>query len=46
MSKLIPRIIRDFDFSKGVDNWETENFWFVKPTNFTVRVRQRAAAVQ
>ncbi|RLL95435.1 hypothetical protein CFD26_100536 [Aspergillus turcosus] len=47
MSKLIPRIIRDFDFSAGTDNWETENFWFVKPTNFTVRVRQRpAAAVQ
>ncbi|RHZ52629.1 cytochrome P450 [Aspergillus thermomutatus] len=41
MSKLIPRIIRDFDFSTGPEKWETENSWFVKPTNFTVRVRQR-----
>ncbi|GIK00365.1 hypothetical protein Aspvir_004388 [Aspergillus viridinutans] len=44
MSKLIPRIVRDFDFSTGRANWETENRWFVKPTNFTVRVTQRLAA--
>lgn len=44
MSKLIPRIVRDFDFSTRNENWETENRWFVKPTNFTVRVKQRPVA--
>jgi hypothetical protein len=44
MSKLIPRIVRDFGFSTGRENWETENRWFVKPTNFTVRVKQRPVA--
>jgi hypothetical protein len=44
MSKLIPRIVRDFDFSMELENWETENSWFVKPTNFSVRVRERPVA--
>ncbi|KAG2016720.1 hypothetical protein GB937_006200 [Aspergillus fischeri] len=44
MSKLIPRIVRDFDFSARSENWDTENRWFVKPTNFTVRVKQRPVA--
>ncbi|KAF9872393.1 hypothetical protein CkaCkLH20_10220 [Colletotrichum karsti] len=50
MTKLIPRIIRDFDF--GLDgntaapkgSWTTRNAWFVKPQNFYVRVQPRNAA--
>ncbi|KAJ6443734.1 tat pathway signal sequence [Purpureocillium lavendulum] len=45
MSKLIPRIIRDFDFSLSSDlkshEWLTRNFWFVKPINFTVHADTR-----
>lgn len=44
MSKLIPRLVRDFDFSTNVNKeWSTENFWFVKPTDFEVTVRKRAS---
>ena len=41
MSKLIPRLIRDFDFelNRPDEIWNTENYWFVKPTNFKVRVK-------
>jgi hypothetical protein len=45
MSKLIPRLIRDFDFHTDVQQWSTENFWFVKPTDFEVTVRSRAIPV-
>lgn len=45
MSKLIPRIIRDFDFeldgSLQRDDWHTNNYWFVKPLDFQVRVAIR-----
>jgi hypothetical protein len=45
MSKLIPRIIRDFDFelvpSLKQDDWHTHNYWFVKPVDFKVRVERR-----
>ncbi|KAL4863247.1 hypothetical protein BDV12DRAFT_177740 [Aspergillus spectabilis] len=41
MSKLIPRILRAFDFNTDKRNWSTENYWFVKPTNFEVTVRRR-----
>lgn len=44
IAKLIPRLIRDFDMEiceKGP--WETLNYWFVKPKNFKVLVRPRAA---
>ncbi|KAM0216495.1 hypothetical protein ACHAQD_007726 [Fusarium lateritium] len=45
MTKLIPRIIRDFDFelvpSLKQDNWHTHNYWFVKPVDFKVRVERR-----
>jgi cytochrome P450 len=45
MSKLIPRIIRDFDFeletSLQRNNWNTWNYWFVKPVDFKVRVAIR-----
>ncbi|KAL2797008.1 cytochrome P450 [Aspergillus keveii] len=44
MSKLIPRILREFDFAAEKATWNTENFWFVKPTDFSVRVRRRASS--
>jgi cytochrome P450 len=45
MCKLIPRIVRDFGFEldgavRGKD-WHTQNFWFVKPVDFKIRVRVR-----
>lgn len=42
MCKLVPRIIRDFDFEliDGLQaDWKTTAYWFVKPSNFRVRVR-------
>ncbi|KAI1100655.1 cytochrome P450 [Jackrogersella minutella] len=47
ISKLIPRLVRDFDFELSGDlaargsTWATDNYWFVKPTNFMVRVTPR-----
>ncbi|KAF5521032.1 Pisatin demethylase [Colletotrichum aenigma] len=47
MTKLIPRIIRDFDFKLDGDaeapggSWTTANAWFVKPRGFCVRVEPR-----
>ncbi|KAM5353625.1 hypothetical protein ACJ41O_000275 [Fusarium nematophilum] len=45
MSKLIPRIVRDFDFgldaSLQSEDWHTQNYWFVKPLDFKVRVEMR-----
>ncbi|KAI1505313.1 cytochrome P450 [Biscogniauxia marginata] len=47
ISKLIPRLMRDFDFelseelSKKDTKWSVSNFWFVKPKNFMVYVRSR-----
>lgn len=44
MSKLIPRLVRDFDFHlvHPERNWETHNFWFVKPMDFDVVVSPRS----
>ena len=41
ISKLIPRLVRDFDFEleKPEKEWKTENYWFVKPTDFTIRIK-------
>jgi hypothetical protein len=45
MSKLIPVLVRDFDFAVDAklvrQNWQTTNYWFVKPHNFKVRVMVR-----
>ncbi|KAI1077749.1 cytochrome P450 [Whalleya microplaca] len=47
ISKLIPRLIRDFEFEFSGDlaeknaAWSTDNYWFVKPKNFMVLVRSR-----
>ncbi|KAB8224028.1 cytochrome P450 [Aspergillus novoparasiticus] len=46
MSKLIPRLIRDFDFTTGSQKWSTENYWFVKPTDFVVKVRRRTSSAK
>ncbi|KAB8256643.1 cytochrome P450 [Aspergillus pseudonomiae] len=43
MSKLIPRIIRRFDFELANPHMklETSNVWFVKQTNVQIRLRER-----
>ncbi|KAK1771877.1 putative cytochrome p450 pisatin protein [Phialemonium atrogriseum] len=43
MSKIIPRLLREFDFELERPEWKTENFWFVKPKDFIVRVRRAGA---
>jgi cytochrome P450 len=45
MSKLIPRLVRDYDFEleRPHQAWNHQNYWFVKPTDFTVRVVSRKA---
>ncbi|KAI5921572.1 cytochrome P450 [Camillea tinctor] len=48
ISKAIPRLVRDFDFelseelSKKDASWSCSTFWFVKPRNFLVYVRNRS----
>lgn len=45
MSKLIPVLVRDYDFelSQSIkeDDWVTKARWFVKPVNFHARVTRR-----
>lgn len=43
MSKLVPLLVRNFDFTMAEESgaWETKNHWFVKPTEFLVKVKQR-----
>lgn len=47
MSKLIPALIRDFDFTladhlQAADQeWKTTNYWFIKPRDFQVKVTAR-----
>lgn len=46
MSKLIPRLIRDFEFTFPKDNpvgniFNTNNRWFVKPKGFNVYIQAR-----
>jgi len=45
MSKLIPHIVRRFDFNleHPQQDWTCDNYWFVKPRNFTLRVQRRVA---
>ncbi|KAI3319510.1 cytochrome P450 [Xylariaceae sp. AK1471] len=44
MTKLVPRIVRDFDFELPQrqvledHHWSTQNLWFVKPRGFELRV--------
>ncbi|KAM0081256.1 hypothetical protein ACKRZS_006586 [Fusarium odoratissimum] len=50
MSKLVPRIIRDFDFSLDSSlqhkDWHTQSYWFVKPLDFKVRIQPRGLEKQ
>lgn len=45
MSKLIPVLVRDFDFELDgklqAREWNTTNYWFVKPRDFRVKVSVR-----
>ncbi|TGJ87215.1 hypothetical protein E0Z10_g1517 [Xylaria hypoxylon] len=45
ISKLIPRVIHEFDFELSTGSaegsWSTENYWFVKPRGFEVKVTCR-----
>jgi len=43
MSKLIPQLVRRFDFELDPPGreWSTENYWFVKPSRFWVKVKLR-----
>lgn len=45
MSKLIPRLVRDWDFqldsSLHAKEWRTLNYWFVKPMDFKVGIKRR-----
>jgi cytochrome P450 len=41
MSKLIPRLVREFEFEIIKEGeWETQNYWFVKPTDFVLKVKK------
>jgi cytochrome P450 len=44
MTKLIPQLVRNFDFEleKPDREWETVNVWFVKQKNFNWRIKLRA----
>jgi len=44
INKVVPMVVRDFDLvleDGGKEGLKTQNFWFVKPTNFQVRLRLR-----
>ncbi|KAM0283725.1 hypothetical protein ACHAQH_002314 [Verticillium albo-atrum] len=47
MAKLIPRLVRDFDIELSDDvtrhskEWSTRNYFFLKPSNFAVRITSR-----
>ena len=45
MGKLIPELVREFDFSLVKQGMvlETEDVWFVKQTNILCRVKVRGA---
>lgn len=40
MFKLIPRIVSKFEFEAQDTDWDTENYWFVKPKKFDVIVKE------
>jgi hypothetical protein len=43
MSKLVPQLVRNFDFEliQPSRKWDTVNYWFVKPIDFKVKVVAR-----
>lgn len=50
ISKLIPRIVRDFSFEllegSTEASWTTKNAWFVKPQGFKVKVACREPRIE
>ncbi|KAF4334745.1 pisatin demethylase cytochrome P450 [Fusarium beomiforme] len=48
MCKLVPALIRDFEFTLHdtllENDWKTLNYWFVKPLNFHVWVKPKTTA--
>jgi cytochrome P450 len=46
MTKLIPQLVRNFDFEleEPDKEWDTLNVWFVKQTNFKGKVKLRASS--
>lgn len=48
ISKLIPRLVRDFDFclEDPEREWDTRNFWFVRPERLSVRVQRAVEKLQ
>lgn len=47
ISKLMPRLLREFDFEleKPNQDWECEDFWFVIPKGLSVRVKRAAVSL-
>ena len=47
MSKILPRLIQDFDIElkNPTKEWTCENYWFVKPKDFLVKVSLRTKPV-
>lgn len=43
MAKLVPQLVRKFDFDLAIpgEAWETRNVWFVKQHGFNCRVKAR-----
>ena len=43
MSKLVPKIVREFDFEleNPGKEWTTTNYWFVVPKDFKVTIKVR-----
>jgi hypothetical protein len=43
MSKLIPKLVREFDFelNQPKQDWSTSNYWFVVPGDFKVKIKAR-----
>ncbi|RFN52337.1 cytochrome p450 oxidoreductase [Fusarium flagelliforme] len=42
ISKLVPYLVRNYDFQVVTDKWESTNRWFVKPHGFEVLVKARS----
>lgn len=45
ITKLLPRLVRDFDFElvDPENPWRIEGYWFVRPKDFKIAIRRRAA---
>jgi hypothetical protein len=43
MSKTVPQLLRDFDFSwaSEQETWDIKTFWFAKQSGFLVRICPR-----